>query len=128
MSRATSTSDSPSISDPIPYEMFMITGSLRDWLHSPANSIALTIESEVVAPPDRVLSPILSDMTLAPGATPSKPFRPISPYPAAIPATWVPWPPSSKCSTTIAPSSSICSEKGTGEADWGSRRTNVKVW
>ncbi len=67
-----------------------------------------------VAPPASAPWPILSEITCAPGAIPSKPARLAMPKPVAMPATWVPWPPSSKCKDTRSSSSSTVAARATG--------------
>src|SRR5439155_1047699 len=58
----------------------------------PADDIARSMLPFTEMPP-RALLAILRPMSCAPGATPSKPATLNRLWPAAIPATWVPWPP-----------------------------------
>ena len=82
----------PSRSFPTPKLRLSTRGSPRCSAKRAAYIIARSMLPFTEMPP-RALLAILRPMSCAPGATPSKPATLNRLWPAAIPATWVPWPP-----------------------------------
>ena len=90
----------PSCSFPTPKLRLSTNGSPRCCANRAAYAIARSMLPFTEMPP-RALLAILRPMSCAPGATPSKPATLNRLWPAAIPATWVPWPPLSNTKSSV---------------------------